>query len=334
MRFSALGDVALSIPALYPIAVEHPDDEFLVLSKNVFAPLFEVSPANVRVIPVFTRQQHKGIRGLWRLVRELTSLRIDCVADLHRSLRSRAITLYFRLKGVKTACIDKGKSEKQALTRERHKRLVPLKPSFERYRDVFNKLGYTSHTAFGTLYDFGERDFGRILPFTGPKTGRWIGIAPFARHAGKTYPPELTERVIALLSAQPDITIFLFGGADETDLPQQWQQQFPQVISVAGRFPLQTELLLMSYLDVLLTMDSGNMHLASLVGIRAVSVWGATHPFAGFCGYGQQPEDCIQLDLPCRPCSVFGKKPCRLKSGKYGCLRGIEPERIALEVSG
>ncbi len=78
-------------------------------------------------------------------------------------------------------------------------------------------------------------------------------------------------------------------------------------------------------LRVMLTMDSGNMHLASLVGTRVVSIWGATHPFAGFLGFGQSEDDCIQRDLPCRPCSIYGNKAC--KFGDYRCM-DIAPEEI------
>ena len=94
---------------------------------------------------------------------------------------------------------------------------------------------------------------------------------------------------------------------------------------------LAAELELMRGLDVMLSMDSANMHLASLVGTRVVSVWGATHPYAGFLGWGQRAEDCVQKDLPCRPCSIYGSKPCRY--GDYRCLNSITPEEIVKAVT-
>ena len=83
---------------------------------------------------------------------------------------------------------------------------------------------------------------------------------------------------------------------------------------------------MMGQLDVMLSMDSANMHLASLVGTRVVSVWGGTHPYAGFLGWSQKTEDCAQLDMPCRPCSVYGNKPCL--RGDYACMNGITPSQI------
>ena len=86
----------------------------------------------------------------------------------------------------------------------------------------------------------------------------------------------------------------------------------------------------MRQLDVMVSMDSANMHLASLVGTPVVSVWGATHPYAGFMGFGQKEENAIQLDMPCRPCSIYGNKPCH--RGDYACLRDIAPARIINKV--
>ena len=86
----------------------------------------------------------------------------------------------------------------------------------------------------------------------------------------------------------------------------------------------------MSHLDAMVSMDSANMHMASLVNCPVVSIWGATHPYAGFVGWGQKEENFVQLDMPCRPCSIYGSKPCL--RGDYACLSGIAPEVIADKV--
>ena len=86
----------------------------------------------------------------------------------------------------------------------------------------------------------------------------------------------------------------------------------------------------MSHLDVMVSMDSANMHLASICGTRVVSVWGATHPFAGFMGWNQSTADAVQADMPCRPCSIYGNRPCL--RGDYACLTSIQPEAIVQKV--
>ena len=87
---------------------------------------------------------------------------------------------------------------------------------------------------------------------------------------------------------------------------------------------------LISNLDLMVSMDSSALHMSSLVGVPVVSVWGATHPFAGFYGFGQDPSLAVQLDMACRPCSVYGNKPCLY--GTYACMSGIPPETIVEKV--
>ena len=80
-------------------------------------------------------------------------------------------------------------------------------------------------------------------------------------------------------------------------------------------------------MDIMLTMDSANMHLASLVGTPVVSIWGATHPNVGFYGFRQDPNNAVQIDLDCRPCSVFGNKPCA-NSEQYACMNRISETSV------
>ena len=150
------------------------------------------------------------------------------------------------------------------------------------------------------------------------------------------------EQVVALLSAEG--TVILFGGkGKEEDTMRAWAQKYnnvflakdPEVAGISGvssspNAGLSYELDLMRRLTVMLSMDSANMHLASLVGTRVVSIWGATHPYAGFLGWQQSPEDCIQLDMPCRPCSIYGNKPCIYKD--HRCMTQIKPETIVKAV--
>jgi len=216
------------------------------------------------------------------------------------------------------------------LSRRYMKKFKPLKTSIQRYQDVFSKLGYRFDLSFRSIYEFGTRKFEILTPFTGEKKETWIGIAPFAKHIGKIYPLEKMEEVINKLAMKPGIRLFLFGGKDEEAILENWSQRYSSVTSVAGHFSFANELLLMSYLDGFISMDSGNMHLASLVGVPVVSIWGATHSYSGFYGYGQDTNSIVQTDLACRPCSVFGNKPCFRKD--YACLN-IPPESIVQALS-
>lgn len=334
IRFSALGDVAMTVPVLHSLALQYPEHEITVLSRVSWQPLFEGLPGNVHFAGADLADRHKGFPGLNKLYAELKAMRFDYVADFHNVLRSQYLSLRFRLAGVPVASICKGRAGKRKLIRPNRKVFENQKSSFRRYADVLEKLGFPVLMNFSSIYGEGKGDFSEIVPITGVKGDeKWIGIAPFAKHAGKIYPIELQEQVVAHFAANPKVRVFLFGGGKkEADIFDKWAAKYPAVTSMIGKLSLRTELNLMSHLDVMLSMDSANMHLASLVNTPVISIWGATHPYAGFMGWKQLPVNTVQLDMPCRPCSVYGEKPCR--RGDYACLRDISPEQVIEKIEG
>jgi len=337
IRFSAMGDVALLLPVLYSVAERFADDRFVLLTKDAFIPLCEHRPPNISVFPLCTNARHKGLLGLLRLLGDLSKENFDAVADMHNVLRSQLIRTYFRLRGKQVHTLNKGRREKHALVRQRHKRLQPLTTSIDRYRNVFRALNRDCPLTFRSIFRYGNNPVPSLhslipLQHIPPHDkGVYIGVAPFARHKGKTYPLAKTEAVVEALARNPLTAVFLFGSSNEAPLLNTWANKYERVVCIAGRLPLTLQLVAMRSMDTMLTMDSANMHLASLVGVTVVSVWGATHPFAGFLGYRQSLLNAVQLDLPCRPCSVFGNKPCR--HGHYPCLTNIPPQTILAHLS-
>ncbi|GHT11785.1 glycosyl transferase family 1 [Bacteroidia bacterium] len=315
IRLSSLGDVAMTIPVVYSVAQRYPADEFVLLTKKPFQNIFINKPTNLVVIGIDTKQD-----SLRTVIANLTRHPLTKVADLHSVLRSWLIDFYLRLQGKKVAVINKGKWEKKKLTRCKYKQFKQLATSTERYQKVFEALGYDASLNFTTL-----------IPHKNVHSETWIGIAPFAKHAGKIYPLEQMETVVNQLDKSPNTKLFLFGGKEDAPVLKGLAEKYANVKSVAGQLSFPEELALMNDLNVMVSMDSANMHLASLVNTPVVSVWGATHPYAGFYGYNQHPENAIQANLPCRPCSVFGNKPC--KRGDYACLKDISPEQIWHRVS-
>lgn len=335
-RFSALGDVAMSIPVVYSVCRGNPGTRFVFVTKKSQESLFINAPKNLVVIGVDFKNEYKSTFDLWRLFRELRrEYKIDAYADLHGVLRSYVLCALAAMSGIKCHSIRKGRLNKRALTRSRNKVMLPLISSRARYREVFFRFGFSMNETFKGLYgEGGKADPAEFASVTAPKASgeKWIGIAPFAKHPGKIYPVEMMEHVVEELSKVPGVKIFLFGGGEkEREVLGRWASKYPGVVSLAEKrhgFPL--ELALLSHVDTMVTMDSANMHLASLVGVRVISVWGATHPYCGFKGFGQQESDIVQLPMTCRPCSVFGNKPCA--RGDYHCLAGIPPSMIVSKV--
>ena len=324
IRFSAMGDVAMTVPVVTLLARQHPDLRITMLTRHKFVPLFEWVPSNVEVRGI-DLNSYKGLLGLERLFSQLHRQDFDAVADLHDVLRTKYLHSRFRMTHARVAVIDKQRKQKRAFLGHAldHE---PLRPMFERYADVFRSLGLSlTLDSSKPLFDLSKEDYIPIHQFAGRKAKgeRWIGIAPFAAHSPKVYPLERMQE-IANTCADYGYRVFLFGAGDkETDM---WETE--GITSVCGRLGgLYNELLLISQLDLMLCMDSANMHLAAMLGIPTLSVWGATHPCAGFMAWGTTRENIVEIaDLPCRPCSIYGSRPCKIND--FRCMKDIQPEAI------
>jgi ADP-heptose:LPS heptosyltransferase len=327
IRLSAMGDVAMTVPVLFSFINKYPSIKLSVLSQKRFGSFF--STAKIHFIGIDLKY-YSGLKGLYALFKVLKKGRFDLVSDLHDVLRSSILRFFFRyIGGTKVFVLDKGRKDKKALTRKKNKILKPLKTITERYTDVFKAAGFEIEPNFEAIYgsdiDISNR-VAAILP--NQNDSICIGIAPFAAHQGKMYPLEKMVEVIDYLSSK-GFNIFLFGGrGSEKLILQEWESKFPHCISVADKLSLKEELQLIGKLNLMLSMDSANMRLASIAGIPVVSIWGATHPYTGFTGWKQSADNFVQIDKPCRPCSVYGNKKCYLTDLPYACMKGISPSMI------
>lgn len=332
IRLSAMGDVAMTVPVLRALVEQHPQVRITMVSRSLFAPFFADIP-NLDFFPADPKGRHKGFAGLFRLYRDLKKKNVVVFADLHNVLRSKIVRFFFGLSGVKTAVIDKGRAEKKALTRAENKDFRQLKSTFERYSEVFASLGFEidlSPAAFSPQPMMSAE----TEAVSGSKTGNWIGIAPFAQHQGKVYPMDLMQEVISRLASDGDNTLFLFGaGPTETAQLESFASEKKNVINLSGKLGLAKELELISRLDAMLSMDSGNAHIAAMYGVPTVTLWGATHPFAGFSPYRQPLENALTADrerYPMLPTSVYGNV---IVAGYEEAMRSIEPQQVVERLS-
>ena len=327
MRLSAMGDVAMTVPVLRAFVNQHPQVKITVISRPFFKPFFEGIP-NLSFFAFDEKERHKGFLGLLRLFQDLKALQIDAFADLHNVLRSKIIQNLFALSGKKTASVDKGRGEKKALTQPENKVFQQLPTMFERHAKVFEQLGFT--------VDLSQPEFPEkavlspeISKLTGTNHQKLIGIAPFAQYDSKVYPLDLMQEVINKLALDTTNTILLFGGGKkEIELLNSLSANKVNVINMAGKIKFQQELQLISNLDVMLSMDSGNAHIAAMLGVKVITLWGATHPYAGFLPFNQPFENALVSNrnlFPKLPTSVYGNKKV---AGYEDAMRTITVDAI------
>ncbi len=323
-RFSALGDIAMTVPVIRLVLQQHPHLQITYVSTPFAAPLF----AGIDRLHFFAadfKNQYRGVTGLYHLHGHLSkNIDFDAIADLHNVLRTKLLRLIFAPSFKKIAVLDKGRAQKKELTRLRNKHLHPLPTMFERYASVFESL------ALPVDLQQSLPDASSVAPNSlqalKAEGYQLIGVAPFAKHAEKTYPLPKMMEVVKLLAATPRVKVFLFGGKEEALTLDSWAHDLQGVTSLAGEMNFAEELAYIRSLHVMVSMDSANIHLASLFAVPVVSVWGSTHPYSGFYGWKQSPHLAVQIDLYCRPCSVFGNKPCF--RGDLACLHSISPVTI------
>ena len=318
---SAMGDVAMTVSVLRAFSQQYPDVKLTVLTRAFLTPLFRDIP-NVSVFPADVKGKYKGIFGLWKLSKKLRELGIDTIADLHNVLRSKI--LKFFLFGVKCFQIDKGRAEKKALISG--EKFIQLKTTHQRYAEVFEKLGFKLDLTNPTFPKQAILN-DKTIAIVGTDTLKWIGIAPFAAHKSKMYPLDLMKEVIETLSKKYKVLLF-GGGQHEIDLLNTFENEFDNTINLAGKLSLDEELDVISKLDVMLSMDSGNAHLAAMMDIKVITLWGVTHPFAGFAPFNQPSNYALLSNrnkYPKIPTSVYGNKyPDEYKEAS----RSISPETI------
>ncbi|AXB55944.1 glycosyltransferase family 9 protein [Flavobacterium fluviale] len=333
MRLSAMGDVAMTVPVLHAFVKQYPMVKLTVISRPFFKPFFDGIP-NLDFFAFDEKERHKGFFGLVRLYNDVKKLKIDAFADLHNVLRSKVVSLLFALSGKKRATVDKGREGKKELTRAENKIFKQLPTMFQRHAKVFEELGFPldlSNPTFPAKTNLSSE----ILEIIGYHSQKLIGIAPFAQYDSKVYPLDLMKEVISKLAENSANKILLFGGGKkEIEILDSISQPYENVINTAGKIKFQQELQLISNLDVMLSMDSGNAHIAAMLGVKVVTLWGATHPYAGFLPFNQSLENALTSDrnqYPKLPTSVYGNK---IVEGYEDAMRSISPDEVVKKIQG
>lgn len=307
IRFSAMGDVALVAPVLQSVLSANEHVEITMLSRPSFSAFF-AGMDRLHFYSADVDRDYNGVNGLYKLYQEIGVGKFDVVVDLHDNLRSRGLCTFFRLSGVRIVRFDKGRKEKKKLVKQ-GAGAEPLIHTTERYLRAFEQLDIPVLRPLKPLSisPSSDRIVDDLLKNVG-RNARLIGIAPFARHQEKTWPINLMIEFMRLVwTHHPNTYFFLFGGGKQEIIElEKINVLFPTSRVVAGLLELREELVLISRLDVMISMDSANMHMAALTGTKVISLWGPTHPHAGF-GPLFNEDLMIQSSNPGRPYSIYGK---------------------------
>ncbi len=333
-----MGDVALVVPVVRSLVEAYPDVGVTVVTRPRFAPFFyDIERVQVFVADVdHTYNGFFGLRDLFRALIRKSSY--DVVIDLHDHIRTKILRTFFKLFFIDVVVFDKGRPEKRAFARKRDKITKPLPHTVQRYRDAFAHAGFPFELRHGphfTLNPDLELVATKWLSEKAlEKRETWIGIAPFAVHLTKIWPLENYRIIIERILEKAPAKFFLFGGGDkEIAFFKDLHSKFPgHCVVTAGQLKVRQEIALMRHLDVMICVDSSNMHMAALAGVPLLSIWGGTHPDIGFAPLSDNAR-VIQVsrdELPCRPCSVYGRETCYV--GGYLCLTRITPDAVATSV--
>lgn len=340
IRFSSMGDIVLTSPVTRALDRLFPNAEIDILTRSEYAPLAHALPGVTAV------QCFEPGTGLLSLVSRLRERRYDLAIDLHGNLRSRLVVMA----GVAGRVLryDKRRFARMAIVRRR-RRSRPVPHTVDRYLEVLDRLdaaatpGLEGGPGLVGAHDVAEKRLPQLKVdgaaaaeveelLAGAGIGldaRVLGVAPGASHGPKRWPPERFARVADHMAKSREMKILLLGSeADRAVTGEVANAMELPAVDWTGATDLELLPAAVQRCALLVSNDSGPMHVATAVGTPVIGVFGATHPRLGFAPVG--PADtAVTLDLPCSPCSLHGNRACRFRT--HACMVDLDPSRVIAE---
>jgi ADP-heptose:LPS heptosyltransferase len=323
-----MGDVLLTLPVMQGILRSNTDVQLIFVTRKKFSPYFGGIDRLI-VVPFDPDGPHRGLSGLWRIFGEIRRYPFRRVVDLHGMIRTWFLDAIFLLTGCRVYRIRKHRKLRRKILGDNQLKISVPHTSL-RYQRVFKRAGLTGGLSPSVFPPAGGTT----------RTGRMqtdlirVGIAPISKHTTKNWGLNNIAELIGLLKLRYSVEIHLFGGKeDQIELNS---LLVPDVFNQAGIIETLHEISLIQTLDVFISMDSANMHLAALAGIPTLSIWGATDPRLGFAPLFQPDSYALfadPSDVICRPCSVYGEIPCKRKDSPMICMNSIKPEQVMNKIS-
>jgi len=313
IRFSSIGDIVLATPVVRCLKKHYPNAEIHFLTKSKFAQVVANNP-NISKI-------HSFSDNLSKTIAELRAERFDFVVDLHRNLRSFRVKL--------ALCRPSGTFPKLNLhkwwyVQTKNKSVMPNIHIVDRYFNAVAKLGVCNDKQGLDFFDTPEPDF--KSPFD-----KYVAVVCGATYTTKQIPPENICRI----TENAQYNFVLLGDIKDRQRIEATGFAFgDNVYNACGETTLNQSALLVKEAEVVVTADTGLMHIAAAHGKKIVVIWGNTTPQIGMYPYMPQCEGnfvSLEKEMPCRPCSKLGYNKC--PKGNLACLKNITPNEILAAVT-
>jgi ADP-heptose:LPS heptosyltransferase len=305
IRLSSIGDIVLTTPVIRAIS-QQLNAEVHFLTKPSFFTVLSDNP----YIDVLHSYKDKDT---------LKKIDFDAVIDLHHNLKTFFIKR--SLKG-KHSSFSKLNVEKWLLTTFKINRL-PKKHIVDRYLEAAAFLGVTNDNK-GLDY-FIPKDTQLVAPFSDLENDKYIAVVIGGQHATKILPAQKIVEVLRQISSP----FVLVGGPEDKARGEQIISSLEKGINACGYLSLNQSALLVKNARLVISNDTGMMHIAAAFSKKIISVWGNTVPDFGMYPYLANQHSAIveNKDLSCRPCSKIGYSKCPL--GHFKCMKQIDANKIA-----
>ena len=329
LRFSALGDVSMAATVVRAALEQNPELHITWVTRPSLA---EKIPAHPRLafwttdfrgaqqtpwgVLAWIRQQMRTVAGEGRP--------IEAVADLHRNLRTRVVCAGLGWRGLPVERLIKDRPQRRQLRLKGALHAEAITPVTTRMAEVFQRLGLA--------LDWTEETARAVLPNpVTPATDRApkLYFAPTARHKTKQWPLNYAQDLLNSWMERGGEAVLAGSAAERPELERWVKPEWGSRCTVSAGMNTEDDATLRRTCHVAVTLDSANLHLSVQSGLPVVSIWGGTHPKAGFVGLGHPNVHVLQAPdaaFPCRPCSIFGKSTCAL--GDVPCLHAVEVKTV------
>lgn len=309
VRFSSIGDIILTSPVIRCLKMQIPEVCIHYVTKAAFKETLSSNP--------YLNKLHSFQNDVREIYKELKEEKFDLIIDLHKNIRSARLKTYLR---TKSFSFDKINVQKFLAVRFKMRSALPDKHIVQRYMETIAALGVIDDNK-GLDYFVSINDFVDVKTlYLKNAVTNYSVIVLGGSYFTKQIPLNKLKEFCSLINTP----IILLGGSMEKGISEELKKYFPHIINLCGALTLNQSASVIKQCNLVITSDTGLMHMAAAFNKRTISVWGNTVPEFGMSPYKPHPDNQIlEVEgLSCRPCSKLGYNKC--PKGHFKCMNDID----------